>query len=61
MKVKMFFGNDTSRLKQEINDFIKDKYVIEIRYQSVPIVMKYNNLGTPIKTEINDRVLIMYR
>lgn len=51
MKVHMIASSNGLDLQRAINDFIKDKFVIDIKFQSTVI--------ESIRT-INDRVLIMY-
>lgn len=60
MKIKIFMSNDSKNLEGLINEFIKDKAVIDIKYQSMSIVNQYNGLGIPVNVAINDRALVMY-
>lgn len=60
MKVKIFRGDDIDTTEKLINDFIKDKYVVDIRYSSYPVTIKYNANGTPNTTHMFDSVMIMY-
>lgn len=60
MKVKIFVGNDIKRMEDEVNEFIKDKSVIDIKYQSMGLTTKYNGNGIPINVVVYDRVLVMY-
>ena len=34
-KVAIFGGNDSIKFKDEINDFIKDKKIIDIKYNTI--------------------------
>lgn len=53
VKVKIIACNDGSRLMELVNDFCKDKSVIDIKFQSLLIDER-------ITRSINDRVLIIY-
>lgn len=59
-KVKMFASNDGVRLEQAVNDFIKDKLVIDIKYQSFVVGTAYNGVGAPIRQVVLDRALVIY-
>lgn len=63
MKIKIFSRSrySLSELEQMVNNFIKDKEVINIQYQSYSICTKYNGNGIPIDIKCVDRVMIMYR
>ncbi len=60
MKIKIIACNDTVELETQINEFITDKVVIDIKYQSIGFYNKWNNIGVPVTAVTNDRVLIMY-
>ena len=49
MKVQVLASNDSTQLQKWINDFIKDRMVIDIKYNSVSV-----------GNSVNDRVLILY-
>lgn len=61
MKIKMFSRYSFSELEQMVNNFIKDKEVINIQYQSYSICAKYNGNGIPIDIKCVDRVMIVYK
>ena len=61
MKIKIFSRYSLSELEQMVNNFIKDKEVIDIEYQSYSVCTKYNGNGIPIETKCVDRVMIVYR
>lgn len=61
MKIKIFSRYSLSELEQTVNNFIKDKEVIDIEYQSYSVCTKYNGNGIPIETKCVDRVMIVYR
>lgn len=61
MKIKIFSRYSLSELEQMVNNFIKDKEVIDIRYQSYSVCTKYNGNGIPKETKCVDRVMIVYR
>lgn len=60
MKVKIFVGNNVKSMEDEINEFIKDKSVIDIKYQSMSLTTRHNATGIPSKVVIYDRALVMY-
>ena len=60
MKVKVFACSNAADLERAINDFIKDKKVIDIKFQSLHYATKYNEKGNPCESDINDRVLVIY-
>lgn len=60
MKVKIFGGIDIKSMENEINEFIKDKPVIDIKYQSMGLTIQYNATGIPINVTVCDRALVMY-
>ena len=51
---------DTKTFQDSINDFIKDKNIIDIKYQSFPCTLTRNIYGQPTKETIVDRALIIY-
>lgn len=53
VKVKIIAVNDGNRLMEAVNDFCKDKNVIDIKFQSLLI-------DESITRSVNDRVLIIY-
>ena len=59
MKVKIFGGSNYEDLEYDINQFIKDKRVIDIKYQATYVVNHYRG-GVPDSGIMVDRVFIMY-
>lgn len=58
-KVKFLFGTNWLELEKTINDFIKNKFVIDIKYSSVLIPQKFNGAAMTECT-VGDRVIIFY-
>ena len=59
MKIKLFSSNDHSQLEKSVNDFIRDKEVYSIEYQSLWFPTQMN--GPRINSiDIVDRVLVRY-
>lgn len=58
MKVKIFFNDDTiSKLEEKINEFIKDKKILDIKYQ----ISSYSSTNNYAHSETLDvSVLVMY-
>lgn len=59
MKVKIMGGCNYKDLEYDINQFIKDKRVIDIKYQATYVVDHYCG-GVPDSGTMIDRVFIMY-
>lgn len=59
-KVAFIAASDSTILVSNINDFIKDKKVIDIQYQSVLGYTAFNAHAIPLDLTIYDRVLIVY-
>ena len=60
MKIKIICCNDTEELETQINKFIADKIVHDIKFQSVGFYDRWNGNGIPTSGITNDRVIIMY-
>lgn len=61
MKVKIFGGIDIKSMENEVNEFIKDKSIIDIKYQSMGLTTQYNATGIPTNVVVCDRtLLVMY-
>lgn len=60
MKVKMFSETDVEKLEKEVNEFIEERVVMDVKYQSMYVTTQYNGDGIPIKGKIIDRALIIY-
>ena len=60
MKIKIFSKKDTLELEKEVNSFMEERVVIDVKYQSMYIVKKYNSDGIPIEGGVIDRALIIY-
>lgn len=60
-KTKLFRGDGINTVEKEVNDFIKDKIVIDIKYEVTPLSTKWDlRSGTPVETTFYDSVLIIY-
>lgn len=60
MKVKIFSGTDMEKLEKEVNEFIEERVVMDVKYQSMYVTTQYNGDGIPITGNIIDRALIIY-
>lgn len=58
-KVKVISVGDLERFESVLNDFIKDKKVVDIKYQPVYISTAFVG-GTPVKGTIYNRALVIY-
>lgn len=61
MKIKLFSGTSKEKIEQDVNQFIRDKIVIDIRYSSHYIPNSFGKNGNPVKTICVDRVLVIYK
>lgn len=59
-KIKLFADDNGFALIEGVNEFIKDKHVIDIKYQSNIYSSKFNGNGTPANVNCNDRILVVY-
>lgn len=63
-KVKVISVGDLERFESVLNDFIKDKKVVDIKYQPVYISFAYDVTafvgGTPVKGTIYNRAMVIY-
>ena len=59
MKVCIFSNDDPAVFQSSINAFIADKKVVDIKYQSMTLVLRFTN-GVPSDTTIVDSALIIY-
>ena len=59
MKVKILSNTNYMVLENDINEFIKDKCVIDIKYQSMFVETDFRG-SVPVAGTVVDRVLIMY-
>lgn len=58
-KVKAISVGDLERFESVLNDFIKDKKVVDIKYQPVYISTAFVG-GTPVKGTIYNRAMVIY-
>lgn len=54
MKIEIFAGNNIKALQDEVNDFIQDKFVSGIAFNSIVIDKSEKN------KVVNDRILVVY-
>lgn len=59
LKTKLFSHTDPESFEKSVNDFIKDKYVVNMHYQAFAIHTEWRG-NAPVKGEIVNRVLIVY-
>lgn len=61
MKVRMIsVVGDPVSFQTQLNEFIRGKIIIDIKYTSICAVTKYYFNGTPAEANIIDRALIVY-
>lgn len=60
MKVKFFSRTDIGELEKEVNSFMEERVVMDVKYQSMYVETKYNGDGIPIDGKIIDRAMVIY-
>lgn len=61
-KIKIFCGDDRVSLENTINEFIKDKNIIDVKYKPLTYATQYDTrVGYPTNITVHDRVLIIYK
>lgn len=61
MKVKIFRSDgDSVALAKAVNEFIKDKDVVDIKYTTTFVVNKYGDFGVPNSGIFIDRAMVMW-
>lgn len=60
MKVKIISARNIDDFERSVNEFMKDKHVVDVKYTSFPVVSQYGLDKVPTRVNIWDRVLIMY-
>lgn len=60
VKVKIFRLDDALLLEEQVNDFLKTKRIIDIRYTSLLIYDRYTQNGVPCHTTLYDSILVVY-
>lgn len=61
MKVKIFGSDgDSVALAKAVNEFIKDKDVVDIKYTTTFVVNKYGDFGVPNGGIFIDRAMVMW-
>lgn len=58
-KVKIISGRDLEHFESVVNEFIKDKKVVDIKYQPVYIQTVFIE-KTPVKGLVYNRALVIY-
>ncbi len=59
-KVKVISGNTFKELEERINNFIKDKNEVEIKYQCVTAPSELNENGFVCQTHIIGNAMVVY-
>lgn len=59
IKIQMFSNVNAAVLQANVNEFIRGKKVIDIKYTAFSITQEYRN-GLPYRNDIVDRVLVIY-
>ena len=59
-KIKIFRWSDAKKVEDEVNEFIKDKRVISIQYQTHAIYDKFNASGVPLNVTNYDSIMVEY-
>lgn len=59
-KIRIFRWADAKKVEDEVNEFVKDKRVISIQYQTHAIYDKFNASGVPLNVTNYDSVMVEY-
>lgn len=59
-KVIVISNKDIEKFEADVNAFIKDRKIIDIKYQTFAVPVKYEN-NVPSEINIIDRALIFYK
>lgn len=59
-KIKFFRWADAKKVEDEVNEFVKDKNIISIQYQTHAVYNRFNASGTPINVVTYDSVMVEY-
>lgn len=60
MKVKVFDSRKSIDLENQINEFIADKVVYDIRQSTFTVPAKIDKDGKTVRVDIFSRVIVMY-
>ncbi len=60
MKVKVFDSRKSIDLEKQINEFIEDKVVYDIRQSTFTVPAKIDKDGKTVRVDIFSRVIVMY-
>lgn len=60
MKVKVFDSRKSIDLEKQINEFIADKVVYDIRQSTFTVPAKIDKDGKTVRVDIFSRVIVMY-
>lgn len=60
MKIKIISTRNIDDFEHSVNEFVKDKHVVNIKYTSFPVVSQYGLDKVPTRVDLYDRALIMY-
>lgn len=60
-KVHIISSNEPGDFQYSVNMFIADKEVIDIKYKTLAVTTKINSNGVPLKIDIVDRCMIIYK
>lgn len=59
-KIRFFRWADAKKVEDEVNEFVKDKQIISIQYQTHAVYNRFNASGTPISAVTYDSVMVEY-
>ena len=60
IKTKLIYRTDPQAFQDELNDFIADKDVVDIKYSFHIFVSNYDKTRTPNQVTAADRALVIY-
>ena len=59
-KIVIFSSSNAREFQSSVNEFIKDKYVIDIKFQSILTPTKVNGNGVVTDYTYTDRAMVIY-
>ena len=60
IKTEVFGAEDAVAFTKTLNEFIKDKKIVDIKYQPILIPKEYRG-GVCTRTSVLDRALVIYK
>ena len=59
-KIALFRESNSIRVMNSVNNFIRDKKVIDIKYRPFGMNIEFSRDGIPLKSVVYDSVMVIY-